>query len=165
MGLFNRAAGDPRRGRQKNQQRLVNADFGLTADVVCAAGAYVVVGTYTVPFGMLAAWGADDTAGTAQRAGQPAYIRFDSSGGQMAGSIRLVVTDPQRVNFIRIMEERTERWSASQTDRTLALLLPENGVLVQPQSKMEIWFKADSAATLVYNDADTLIRVPVTVYI
>ena len=167
MGIFGNSAGrDPRAGRSKNTTMLVNADFGLTADLAIVAGAYTVIGTYTVPFGVIAAWGADDTNGTATRSGQPAYIRCDVSGGAIAGSYRLVVTDPQRVNFVRIMEQRSERFAASTTgDRTIAVLMPETLPLVQPQSKMEIWLKPDASGTLVYNDADTLIRLPATFYV
>ena len=166
MGLFNRASGDPRAGRQKNKTTLVNADFGLTADLALVAGAYTVIGTYTVPFGCIAQWGANDTNGSASVAGSAAYMRCDVSGGQIAGSYRLVVTDPQRVNFVRVLEERDTRFAASTTgDRTLAVLIPEMLPLVQPQSKMEIWLKPDASGTLVYNDADTLIRLPATFYV
>lgn len=161
---FNRAR-DPRAGKRANRRVLVNADFtGIATADVAVATDYTLVGYYTVPFGVIAAWGANDPTGGASVAGTPAYIRFDSTGGQIAGMIRLVVADPTRDNFARVIEEHSSRWSADTSDRTKAVLLPESLPLVQPQSRMEIWMKAATASTIDYDDADTLIRLPVTLY-
>ncbi len=169
MGLLNRASGDPRAGRKKNTAFLVNADFAgiATADVTPVAGQFVVVGTRTVPFGVLQAWGADDYVGTTNRQGQATYVGLaDASGNILKGMIRLVVADPQRVNLVRVFEARSEFFAASTTvDRNKSLLLPEIMPLVQPQSLMELWFKGDAATVIDYDHASTVILIPTTYYV
>lgn len=167
MGLFNMGARDPRAGKKKNVSTLVNADFtGIaTADVAITGGQYGLLGYYLVPFGCMVAWGADDTNGSTRTAGTPAYINFAVNGGTaIPGSYRLVVSDPLRNNFVRVLEQRSERFAASATDRQLAVLIPEMLPLVQPQSRLELWAKPDATATFDYNEATSLIRLPVTYY-
>lgn len=167
MAIFGRT-GSPTSGMKKNVTYLVNADFtGIaTADVVVAGGQWGLLGYHTVPFGSFVSWGANDTNGSTNVAGSPAYINLAASGGTaIAGMYRLVVADPSRDNFIRVMEQRSERFAASSTgDRSIAVLIPEMAPLVQPQSRLELWAKPDANATYDYNEATSLIRLPVTRY-
>jgi len=160
---------DPRAGRKKTITRLVQADFAgiATANVTTVAGAYVVVGTYTVPFGLIAQWGAHDFSGSANPQGMSAYISLrNTSDVALTGSIRLVVADPTRTNLIRVFEDRSEAWASSSTpNRETSLLLPEMFPLVQPQSLMEIWFKDDASSTIDYDATSIKISIPVTRYI
>lgn len=166
--MFGIKANDPRKGRQKFVGTLVNADFtGIaTGDVAITGGQWGLLGYYTVPFGMMVAWGADDNTGATNRAGRVAYINMAASGGTaIAGSYRLVVSDPTRSNFVKVDEVRSERSAGSATDRQTAWLLEEKLPLVQPQSRLELWAKPDATATYDYNEATSLIRIPVTNYI
>ena len=97
---------------------------------------------------------------------EPSYIRLDSTAGQLTGTIRLVLTDPNEINTIVVAEQRTERFSADINDKSKSFLLGEYSRVAQQDSKLLIQFKPDSATavTVDYDDADTVILIPVTVY-
>ena len=149
--------------KSKFPRTLSNTDFGLTADVTCTAGQWVKIGELIVNAQQYARWGANDMiAGMPQ--GRTAYIRLDSTDGQMNGVIRLVVTDANEKTAELVIEERTEKFGASVNDRTIAVLLPESLITAQQDSKLQILFKVGTTGTLKYTDTDTSIKLPVTIY-
>lgn len=147
--------------------RMLNAtDFGLTADVVCQPSDWRTIGSYSVPAQTMATFGADDPTGSTNRAGRITYLRVDATGGQLHGKVRLVITNAQKTREVVVMEERTERLSASYTDRAQAVLLPEYPVKAKEDSKLEVRFYPDSATavTIDFDDADTKLLIPATLY-
>jgi hypothetical protein len=152
------------RGKQKFPRVYNKTNFGLTADVVCQPGIYTPVASVTVPAGQNVTFGVGSLGATDSR--EPAYIRLDATSGQIHGTIRLVITDPNEINTIVVAEQRTERAGSDINDKTKAFLLGEYNRLAGQDSKLLIQFKPDgtSAVTIDEDDADTSILVPVTVY-
>lgn len=150
--------------KSKFPRTLSNKDFGLTADVTCSASQWVKIGELVVNAQQYARWGANDMiAGMPQ--GRTGYIRVDVTGGSAAaGVLRLVVTDANEKTAELVIEERTEKFSASVNDRTLSVLLPESLITAQQDSKLQILFKTDTACVISYTDTDTSIKLPVTIY-
>lgn len=153
------------KGKQKFPRVYNKTNFGLTADVVCQPSIYTPVGIVTVPAGQFVTFGIGGIgAGVDTR--EPSYIRLDATTGQLTGTIRLVLTDPNEINTIVVAEQRTERFSADINDKSKSFLLGEYSRVAQQDSKLLIQFKPDSATavTIDYDDADTVILMPVTVY-
>lgn len=141
-----------------------NTDWGLTADVVCGAGQWTVIGEVTVPAQQEVTFGSNDPTGGAGIAGSPVYVRIDDTSAQLSGKIRFALTNANETNTIVVLEETTERLSASINDRTLAVLMPEFPTRAKEDSKLQILFYTASAKTIDFDDADTVLQVPVTVY-
>lgn len=135
-----------------------------TADVVCTAGQFNKVGTYTVSAQQVAYWGSNDMI-SGQPQGKTAYIKFVTSApADIPGLVRLVVANATETRSEVVLEERTERFNASVTDRTLAVLLPKSALGAQEDSKLIIYFQPDATATIAYNQATTVINLPITLY-
>lgn len=143
-----------------------NADFGLTADVVCQPGMWSVIGEVVVPAQQEVTFGANDNTGSQNVAGSPAYIRIDATGGQLSGKLRLALTNANETNTIIVLEESTQRFASSATDRQTAVLITEYPLRAKEDSKLQILFYPSSATavTIDYDDADTIISLPVSVY-
>lgn len=150
--------------KQRFPRTLSNRDFGLTADVTLKQYEYIKVGSLTVPAQQYIAWGANDIL-SGQPQGRTAYMRLDDTAGQLTGVFRLVVTDANETRSVVVLEERSEKMSADVNDRQKAVLLPEARPLAQEDSKLLILFSADATGkTVDFDDADTSIKLPVTVY-
>lgn len=142
---------------------LSNADFGLTADVLCNSAQWTKVGELIVHAQQYAHWGANDMI-AGQPQGQTAYIQLAETGGTtMNGVIRLVVTDANEKTALLITEQRTEKFAASVNDRTQAVLLPMSSIKAQEQSKLQILFKPDTTSTIDFDHTNTSIKLPVTI--
>ncbi|MEM5807184.1 MAG: hypothetical protein QW474_02250 [Candidatus Aenigmatarchaeota archaeon] len=148
---------------QKFTQTLTNSDFGLTANVATIANQYVDVCKYIVKAGQMLAAGANRPQGT-NIFGERVYIRLDDSGGQVHGKIRILYRNPQGNRTLVVFEETTERLSASMNDVNQAVLLPEYPIRIPEDSELVIQIRANTSTTIVYNDADTKILLPVTIY-
>lgn len=141
------------------------SDFGLTADVDLTQNKYVEIGSLTVPAQQQIAFGANENV-TGRTQGVPIYIDVvDSNSAQISGVVRLIMTNANETNTQVVLEESIERLSASISDRTKAVLLPETNIRVGEDSKLKIQFKADDASkTIQASNSATLFSVPVTVY-
>jgi len=142
------------------------SDFGITADVTCQPSIYTKVGEVTVPAGQKITFGIGGV-GNGVDTREVAYIKFaDSSGNQLHGTIRLVLSDPNEVKKIVVAEQRTERFSASESDKTQGFLLGEYPIRAKEDSKLIVEFYPDSASavTIDYDNANTKVLMPVTVY-
>ena len=144
-------------------------DFGLTADATLIAGQYTKFGSYTVPAQQVVAFGSNDPNGGASTAGSTVYMRLDEAtagGTRIDGTIRFSVANATETNEVVVLEERSERLVASQYDRQLAVLLPEQRVKAGEDSKLLLKIKIDSASnkTLDFNGTNTKALIPVTVY-
>jgi len=140
------------------------SDFGLTADVALTQNKYVEIGSVTVPAQQEIAFGSNESvSGRVQ--GAPCYINIYDTAAQLAGVVRLVMTNANETETKVIMEESIERLSASISDRDSAVLLPETNIRVKEDSKLKVLFKADAASkTIDYDAANTKFSIPVTVY-
>lgn len=161
---------------------LTNADFtayggatatSASANVPLFPGQWNFVAQYKVPAQTIVRVGASDPTGGSSQAGTPAYIRIDetSGTGQVSGAIRLVYKNAADQALAYFFSDSTGRWSASQTDRTLAKLLDrQDSAQIKEDSKLVIEINPTSlsgnatSGTVGFADADTLIRVPVTIY-
>lgn len=160
---------------------LTNNDFkGLNGNACTSAAANVAITLnqwspacyYQVPAQTIVQLGAADPTGGTTVAGTPGYCRFDnlSGAGQITGAIRVVATTNFDQALAYEFNDSTVRWSASQTDRTLAKLIDPKGVYLKEDSR--IYFQINpsalsgtvTSATIDFADADTLMRLPVTVY-
>lgn len=155
---------------QRYQQTFSALNFtGIgTADVVCLPGQYNQVGVFTVPAQEAVAWGVTQVI-NGGATGDALYMRFDdgttSTGAQLQGTVRLIVTDANFNNPQTVGQFRTERLSADQNDRTKAILLQEDKRFAKQDSKLVVQFYPDSATsvTIKYNATNTKIIAPVTI--
>lgn len=142
-------------------------DFGVTANVVCQPSQYNKLGTVTVTAQTLAAWGATDVV-NGGATGRAIYMRLDdTTGTQLHGKVRFAVANATETEQKVILEERTQRLSASSTgDRTIAVLLQESRPLAKEDSKLVMYFYPDSATavTVDYDGTNTSANLPVTIY-
>lgn len=147
--------------------RVYNAtSFGLTADLSLQPSQWNTVGSLTVPAGQEVAFGVGATVNGVDTR-EPAYIRIDNTtAGQIAGTFRLVVTNPTETKSIVVYEQRSARAGSDVNDKAKAWLIGEANIRAQRDSKLLIQFKPDSATavTLTALDPDTSISMPVTVY-
>ena len=154
------------KAEQRFPQTLRVADF-MSANQTAIAGKFTEIGVYTVLAQQEVAWGANDPIGGASVAGKVAYIKLvDTTNTQLNGLIRLTMQNANGINKKTIIEETTAKFSASNTSRTSALLLPEQPYRAKQDSKLTIEFKTDSATnvTVDYDGTDMSIELPVTVY-
>ena len=150
--------------------RVLNISNFFTADVTLQPSVWNTVGSYTVPYGQEITFGVGTLGATDSR--EPCYIFLGATtttgltNHQIAGRIRLSLSDPNQVNEVVVVENRTERFSASQSDKTQALLLGEFPTLAQEQSLllMKCYIDSASAVTVDQNGTATLALIPVTVY-
>lgn len=153
------------KNKQKFPRVYNKTNFGLTADVVCQPNIYTPIGSIVVPAGQYVTFGVGGIgAGVDTR--EPSYIRLDSTAGQLTGTIRLVLTDPNEINTIVVAEQRSERFGSDINDKSKSFLLGEYSRVAQQDSKLLIQFKPDGtdAVTIDFDDADTTILIPVSVY-
>ncbi len=140
------------------------SDFGLTENVSCIQDKYVEVGSLTVPAQQEIAFGNNENV-TGRIQGTPLYINIYDTSTQLAGVVRLVMTNANETNSVVILEESIERLSADISDRSKAVLLPETTMRVKEDSKLKILFKSDAASkTIDYDATNTIFSIPVTVY-
>lgn len=152
--------------KQKFRRSYTLTDFGVTANVSVPAGSWTKIGTVTVGAQTECTFGANDAVGGASVAGAPVYLRVDNtSGSQLHGKIRFALANATETNVVVVMEETTQRLSASSTgDRTLSVLLPEYPMRSREDSKLLIQMYSASAVTIDYDGTNTAGTIPVTVY-
>lgn len=150
------------KGRQRFKRTLNKTDVGLTATTLSTTQ-YLQVGSYIVPAQQVVAWGNNEvTNGGVQ--GAVAYINLRTiAPADILGLVRLSITDATGVRKFVIVEERMEKWRASQYDRTLGVLLPESDVKAQQDSILLVEAKGDAADLI--NIAASTILLPITVYL
>lgn len=138
-----------------------------TADVVCQPSMWNKIGYITVSAQTFAQFGSNSAVGGVA-SGNPIYLRFDdSTATQLHGKVRFAVANATETNVNVVLEERTNRLSASSTgDRTIAPLMPESLPLAKEDSKLIVYFYPDSATavTVDYNGTNTAMSIPVTIY-
>lgn len=154
---------------QKFVRTLSRPDwYGTTAGTVTAQPAvWNTVASYTVPAQQQVTFGANDPVGGGSIAGRNVYLIFeDQAGTQLQGTVRFALTNATQTNTVVVMEERTEKLSANQNDRTLAPLLPEYPSRAKEDSLLLIQFYPDSATAVTLRHSSTLsqLLIPVTVY-
>lgn len=149
--------------------RIYNkANFGVTSatKITLTPNQYNTIGTVTVPSAQQITFGIGGV-GQGVDTREVCYIRSDSTAAsEMTGTYRLVLSDPNGIRQVVVAEQRSERSSASATDRTLGWLLGEYPIKAQKDSLLLIQFKTDSGNNEVFDgsDADTKFLIPVTVY-
>lgn len=162
FGLFRRKQS----AAQRFPRILTTADW-FSADKVCQPSQWNKVGEYTVPAQQEITFGANDPTGGTSIAGRSVYLRFDNtSGTQLHGKVRFVLTNANETRTEVVMEEHTRKLSADQNDRTKAVLLPEFAMRAGEDSKLLIQFYPDdsSAVTVDQDGTNTSLLIPVTVY-
>lgn len=141
-------------------QFLTAGDFsaGATAtDISIIAGKFNEVGRKTVGAQQIINWGVGVIANgvDSRRYGK---IRLDSATGQIAGKIRLAVTDANAENVIPVLEDNDVNWA---TGTSVQVGLSNPGA--KEDSALVILFKPDATTTVDYSDSDNVINLPVTV--
>lgn len=145
---------------------LTISDFGITANKTLLASEFTRIGTFTVGAQQEATYGQTVTRSGGGE-GEPVYMKMiDDSAGEISGLVRLRLTNAQGTNQRDVLEQRTERLSASQNDRTQAYLLPEYPLNAKEDSKLVIDVKVDGSSNVVfdYDASDSKFLIPVTIY-
>ena len=142
------------------------ADFGITADVVVQPNSFGLVGTLTVLAQQVIGFGANDVI-NGGLTGQAVYLAlYNTSGVQITGRVRFVVSNAQGTKTQVVGEYRTERLSADANDRNKAVLMPLQQPLARQDDKLLIMLLPDgsSAVTIDYDGTNTEILIPITIY-
>lgn len=146
--------------------RIYNStDFGLTANVTCQASQWTTIGEITVPAGQMITFGIGGLEQTDSR--EVCYMKLvDTSNDELPGKVRFVIADPNETNINLVAEQRTERLSASQYDKSQGFLLGEFPLLAKNDSLLQIKFYPDDsgAVTIDHDGTDLKFLIPVTVY-
>jgi hypothetical protein len=146
---------------KKFKRTLNKTDLNLTAVSLDTAN-FVKVGYYKVPAQQFVTWG-----NTEMVAGQPqgavGYIDLrDGSNNPINGLVRLSLANAAEVEEKPYIEERTEKFRASQYDRSLGVLIPEFELKAKQDSFLLIKVKGDTSSTISVNNSTILL--PITVY-
>ena len=152
---------------QQRFPRILSTADWITANATCQPSQWNKIGEYTVPAQQRITFGANDAVGGASVAGRTVYLRVDNtSGTQLHGKVRFVLTNANETRTEVVLEEQTRKLSADQNDRTKAVVLPEFGLKAGEDSKLQILFYPEdsSAVTVDYDGTNTLYLIPVTVY-
>lgn len=156
--------------RNKNLQPFPRVlgivDFGITANKTLIGSTYTRVGTFTVGAQQEATFGVN-TVRSGGTEGEPIYMKMiDDSAGEIDATIRLRITNAQGTRQVDVIEQRTERLSASQNDRNQAYLLPEFSSNAGEDSQLVIDVKADGSSnvTFDYDATNSKFLIPVTIY-
>lgn len=156
---------------------LSGGDWNLAAGVLCPAGVWTVIGSYTVPAQQAYRFGFGSAA-FPDNQGYLYIVVYDDTATDSVeeeGSIRLVQRNAQGTIQLVVAEFRTEQLKGSVNNRQLMVALPEQAQfpLVGEDSVLEVQFKADNAdTTCLWGAAVTsgtfptpdACNVPVTVY-
>ena len=144
------------------------SDFavGTSTTVVCQPTVYNLVGSLTVPAQQAVTFGANEiSSGIVQ--GRTCQVKVaDASNAEITGTWRFAIENATGTEIKIVAEEHSSKLNASATDRTLAYLLPEYVLKAGQDSKLRLYFKLDSATakTIDGGQANTIARIPVTVY-
>lgn len=143
-------------------RRVLNkTDVALQA-VTLSTTQFLEVASFTVPAQQIIAWGANERV-TGGVQGVPARVFLQTAApAAIACVIRLVVTNATQTETYVVVEERSERFGASSTDRNLAVLLQEAIKKAGQDSMLKILVRGDAASLI--SVADSTITLPVTVY-
>jgi len=148
--------------KQKFEKTLTLSDMTSTNTSV-KAGTWVKIFEYQVGAQQMATWGAGAIQGGVDNR-KIAYLKLqNSTPSEITGWVRLVIADANEVRKVVVFEERTERLSASKTDKTKAYLLGEYGIKAKEDSKLIIEFKADSDDTISTDNSEAML--PITIYV
>jgi len=148
--------------KQKFEKTLTLSDMTSTNTSV-KAGTWVKIFEYQVGAQQMATWGAGAIQGGVDNR-KIAYLKLqNSTPSEITGWVRLVIADANEVRKVVVFEERTERLSASKTDKTQAYLLGESGIKAKEDSKLIIEFKADSDDTISTDNSEAML--PITIYV
>lgn len=155
------------KGKSSKFPRIYSTDDWFSADKVCQPSQWNKVGEIQVPAQQELTFGANDPIGGGSIAGRTVYLRFDNtSGTQLHGKVRFVLTNANETKSEVVLEESTRKLSADQNDRMKAVLMPEYFKRAREDDKLQILFYPDgsSAVTVDQNGTNTLLLVPVTVF-
>lgn len=150
------------KGRPRFKRTLNKTDMGLTATTLSTTQ-FLQIMAYTVPAQQVLAWGNNEvTNGGVQ--GAVAYIDMQTvAPADIDGVIRLSITDASGFQKFVIVEERSEKFRASQYDRTQGVLLPESDIKAKQDSILLVEMLGDAADLI--NIAASTVLLPVTVYV
>lgn len=141
-------------------------DFGITANKTLVGQTFTRVGSFTVGAQQEATYGVSVLrSGGAE--GEPIYMKLiDDSAAEIECTTRLRITNAQETRSVDVIEQRSERLSASENDRTQAYLLPEFSQNAKEDSKLVIDVKVDSSSdvTFDYDATNSKFLIPVTIY-
>lgn len=157
---------------------LSGGDWNLAAGVLCPAGVWTVIGSYTVPAQQAYRFGFGSAAFPDNQGYMYIAVYDDTAATslELEGSIRLVQRNAQGTITLVVAEFRSEQLKGSVNNRQLMIALPEQAQfpLVGEDSVLEIQFLGDIADTTVLwgaavaaappVDPPDACNVPVTVY-
>lgn len=148
--------------KQKFEKTLTLSDMTSTNTSV-KSGTWVKIFEYRVGAQQMATWGAGAIQGGVDNR-KIAYLKLqNSTPSEIKGWVRLVIADANEVRKVVVFEERTERLSASKTDKTQAYLLGEYPIKAKEDSKLIIEFKSDSDDTIDVSKSEAML--PITIYV
>jgi hypothetical protein len=143
------------------QRTLSKTDLNLTGASLDTTN-FVKIGYLKVPAQQIITWGITEMV-AGQPQGAVGYIDLrDASNNPINGVIRLSVANAYEVEEKPYIEERSEKFRASQYDRQLGRLMPEFSLKAKQDSYLLIKMKGDTSATISVNNSTILL--PATIY-
>jgi len=149
--------------RKQKFEKTLTLDDMTSTNTSVKQGTWVKIFEYQIGAQQMGTWGAGSIVNGVDNR-KIAYIKLqNSTPAEIKGWIRLIIADANEVRKIVVFEERTERLSASKTDKTQAYLLGEYPIKAKEDSKLIIEFKADSDDTISLDNSEAML--PVTIYV
>ena len=138
------------------------SDFGMQsggtyATVSCLAGQFTPVGAYTVGYRNWVAFGQGVVTNNGRDDRQTATIKVYTASGQLtSGTLRLAVTDSNKLSIHPVMDSLLSNWSSG-------VKVAEDNNVASFESSLLITVNPNSTTTIVYN-ASSQASVPVSQY-
>lgn len=153
-----------KRETEPRNSNLTKADL-LPADVICPAGQFTMLGSYTVKAGMGVAIGQGEFASQGDATGRLFVDLKDaalSPGVDIDGLIRIEARDPQDRPVETIVEDRTDNTRLGVTALSERTVLYEHNTIATEDRKYALLFRPDTTAFV--GSANSKINVAVTTY-
>lgn len=144
--------------REKFPRTFNDSDFGMTTDVTLVAGKFIEIGSATVPAQQEIAFGVGEIANGVDSREFTTLKIVNTSDTQQTGVFRLAITNANETDIRIIKEDRSENLDNG------TVPLAETRIRAREDSKLKLYFKADSNGTMDANGTSRVILVPVTVY-
>ena len=149
-------------GKQRFKRTLNATDLGLAA-VTLSVTQYLQIAAYVVPAQQIIAWGNTEAVNGGAQGATALIDLVTVAPADIEGVIRLAITDATGVKKFVVLEERSEKFRASATDRMTSVLIPESVMKATQDSILLVEMRGDAASLI--NVATCVMVLPITVYI
>jgi len=155
------------KGKQGYPRTLKESHF-MDATVSISGGKYELLGYWTVGAKQFAEVGQGDPTLDPMEQGRPEIVIKDdaSTPVELTGSVRITHESAQGTQEYKVIEDDLDAFGVSQRNQRLVLSRAsvDGYPRVGEDSKIGIWFNADTTGSGTVSRANSTVRLPVTIY-